>query len=55
LRDFSVFVSHPVSSIASVYVGGSRTFSDTWIDGASSISGGVSFQFARPRTGATAD
>ena len=53
LRDFSVFVSHPVSTIASVYVGGSRTFSDTWIDGASSMSGGVSFQFASPRAGAT--
>lgn len=53
LRDFSVFMSQPVSSIASVYVGGSRTFSDTWIDGASSVSGGLSFQFASPRAGAT--
>ena len=49
LRDASVFVSHPVSSIASVYIGGSRSFSDTWIDGASSVSGGVSFRFANSR------
>jgi hypothetical protein len=53
LREVGVFVSHPVSNVASVYVGGSRTFSDTWIDGASSVSGGVSFQFAGPRAGAT--
>ena len=53
LRDVSVFVAHPVSSIASVYVGGSRSFSDTWIDGASSVSGGVSFQCASPRGGTT--
>jgi hypothetical protein len=45
LRDASVFVSHPVSAIASVYVGGSRSFSDTWIGGASSVSGGISFRF----------
>jgi hypothetical protein len=51
LRDASVFVSHPVSSIASVYIGGSRSFSDTWIDGASSVSGGLSFRFANPGTG----
>jgi hypothetical protein len=49
-RDVSVFVSHPVSSIASVYVGGSRTFSDTWIGGASAVSGGISFRFANPPT-----
>jgi hypothetical protein len=48
LRDASVFVSHPVSSIASVYVAGSRTFSGTWIDGASAVSGGLSFRFTRP-------
>jgi hypothetical protein len=53
LRDASVFVSHPVSSIASVYIGGSRSFSDTWIDGASSISGGLSFRFAEPGQGTT--
>ena len=51
LRDACVFVSHPVSAVASVYVGGSRTFSDTWIDGASSVSGGVSFRFASPGSG----
>ena len=50
LRDVSVFVSQPVSSIASVYIGGSRTFSATWIDGASSVSGGLSFRFANPRS-----
>jgi hypothetical protein len=50
LRDVSVFFSQPVSSIASVYVAGSRTFSSTWIDGASSVSGGLSFRFANPRT-----
>lgn len=50
LRDASVFLSHPVSSTASVFVGGSRTFSGTWIDGASSVSGGFSFRFASPRT-----
>ena len=50
LRDASVFLSHPVSSTASVFVGGSRTFSGTWIDGASSISGGFSLRFASPRT-----
>ena len=50
LRDASVFLSHPVSSIASVFVGGSRTFSGTWIDGASSVSGGFSLRFASPRT-----
>jgi hypothetical protein len=49
LRDASVFVSHPVSSIASVYIGGGRSFSDTWIDGASSVSGGISFRFANSR------
>jgi hypothetical protein len=51
LRDASVFVSHPVSAAASVYIGGSRSFSDTWIDGASSVSGGVSFRFANSRPG----
>jgi hypothetical protein len=50
LRDASIFLSHPVSSTASVFVGGSRTFSGTWIDGASSISGGFSLRFASPRT-----
>ena len=50
LRDASVFLSHPVSSTASVFVGGSRTFSGTWIDGASSVSGGFSLRFASPRT-----
>ena len=50
LRDASVVLSHPVSSTASVFVGGSRTFSGTWIDGASSISGGFSLRFASPRT-----
>jgi hypothetical protein len=50
LHDASVFLSHPVSSTASVFVGGSRTFSATWIDGASSVSGGLSFRFASPRT-----
>ena len=50
LRDASVFLSHPVSSIASIFVGGSRTFSGTWIDGASSVSGGFSLRFASPRT-----
>jgi hypothetical protein len=53
LRDASLFVSHPVSSIASVYIGGSRSFSDTWIDGASSVSGGISFRFADPGRGPT--
>lgn len=48
LRDASVFVSHPVSSVASLYAAGSRTFSGTWIDGASSVSGGLSFRFASP-------
>jgi len=50
-RDVSAFVSHPVSSIASVYVSGSRTFSDTWIDGALAASAGLSFQFANPPSG----
>ena len=50
LRDAGVFLSHPVSSTASVFVGGSRTFSGTGIDGASSVSGGFSFRFASPRT-----
>jgi hypothetical protein len=53
LREASLLVSHPVSSIASVYVAGSRTFSGTWIDGASSMSGGFSFRFASPRTRTT--
>jgi hypothetical protein len=53
LRDASLLVSHPVSSIASVYVAGGRTFSGTWIDGASSVSGGFSFRFAGPRTPTT--
>jgi hypothetical protein len=51
LRDASVFVSHPVSAAASIYIGGSRSFSETWIDGASSVSGGVSFRFANSRPG----
>ena len=46
LRDASVFVSHPVSSRASVYVAGSRTFSTTSIGGASSAGGGLYFRFA---------
>jgi hypothetical protein len=46
-----VFVSHPVSAAASIYIGGSRSFSETWIDGASSVSGGVSFRFANSRPG----
>jgi hypothetical protein len=50
LRDASIFLSHPVSSTVSVFVGGSRTFSRTWIDGASSVSGGFSFRFVSPRT-----
>jgi hypothetical protein len=50
LRDASVLLSHPVSSAASVYVAGSRTFSGTWIDGASAVSGGLSFRFASPGT-----
>ena len=50
LRDASVVLSHPVSSTASVFVGGSRTFSGTGIDGASSVSGGFSLRFASPRT-----
>ena len=48
VRDVNVFVSHPVSGMASAYIGGSRTFSDTWIGGASSVSAGLSFQFTRP-------
>ena len=48
LRDLSVSVSQPVSAVASVYVGVSRTFSETWIDGASAVSGGLSFRFASP-------
>jgi hypothetical protein len=48
LRDAGVFISHPVSSVASIYAAGSRTFSDTWIDGASSVSAGLSFRFASP-------
>ena len=47
LRDLSISVSQPVSRIASVYIGGSRTFSETWIDGASAVSGGLSFRFTR--------
>ena len=47
LRDVSVSISQPVSSFASVYVGASRTFSETWIDGASAVSGGLSFRFTR--------
>ena len=45
LRDASLLLSHPVSSTASVYVAGSRTFSATWMDGESSVSAGVSFRF----------
>jgi hypothetical protein len=51
LRDVSVFVSHPLSSIASAYVGGSRSFSSMWIDRASSVSAGLVFRFASPRHG----
>ena len=40
-------------AVASVYIGGSRSFSDTWIDGASSVSGGMSFRFADPGRGTT--
>jgi hypothetical protein len=54
LHDASVFVSHPVASTASIYVAGSRTFSGTWIDGAASVSGGLSFRFASPETHAPA-
>lgn len=50
LRDASLFISHPVSSTASVYVAGSRTFSGTWIDGASSVGGGLSFRFGSPHS-----
>lgn len=53
LRDASLLVAHPVSAIASVYISGSRTFSSTSIDGASSVSGGLSFRFASPRTPTT--
>jgi len=53
LRDASLFVAQPVSSIASIYIGGSRSFSDTWIDGASSVSGGVSLRFSNARRGTT--
>jgi hypothetical protein len=49
-RDASLLVSQSVSSNVSVYVAGSRTFSETWIDGASSLSAGVAFRFAGPRT-----
>ena len=49
-RDASLFVSQPVSSYASVYVAGTRTFSETWVDGAFSVSAGVAFRFAAPRT-----
>jgi hypothetical protein len=45
LREANVFVSHPISNLASVYVTGSRTFSTTTIAGASSLGGGVSFRF----------
>ena len=53
LQEASVYLAHPVSTIASVYVGGSRTFSETWTDGAIAVSGGVSFQFASPRVSTT--
>lgn len=46
LLDASVWVSHPVSSIASVYVAAGRTFSNTSVDGAGTVSGGVSFPFS---------
>ncbi len=55
LREASLFLSHPVSSAASVYVAGSRTFSGMWIDGASFVSGGLSFRFASPRTRTVSD
>jgi hypothetical protein len=45
LREANVFVSHPISNPASVYVTGSRTFSTTAIAGASSLGGGFSFRF----------
>jgi hypothetical protein len=48
LRDANVFLSHPIKGGASVYVAGSRTFAGTWIDGASSVSGGFSFRFGSP-------
>jgi hypothetical protein len=48
VRDASLFVSHPVSSRASMYVTGSRTFSGTSIHGAFSVSGGLAFRFASP-------
>jgi hypothetical protein len=50
LRDATVFLSHPVSSAASVYVAGSRTFSGTRIDAASSVTVGLSFRLASART-----
>ena len=46
LLDTSVFVSQPISNMASLYAAGSRTFSGTWIGGASSVSAGLSFRFA---------
>jgi hypothetical protein len=53
LREASLLLSQPVSTIASVYVAGSRAFSRTSIDGASSVSGGLSFRFASPRARTT--
>ena len=48
LNEASLFVSHPVSAGASMYVGGSRTFSRTEISGATSVGVGLSFRFAGP-------
>jgi hypothetical protein len=48
LSDASLVCSHPVTNRMSIYVGGSRTFSDTWIDGASSFNGGISIRFVNP-------
>jgi hypothetical protein len=48
-RDASLFVSQPVSSNVSVSVAGTRTFSETWVDGALSVSAGLAFRFAAPR------
>jgi len=48
LRDATVVVAHPVSDAASVYASGSRTFSATRINGASSVNVGLSFRFVGP-------
>jgi hypothetical protein len=46
LREANVFVSQPISSAASVYIAGSRTFPTTLVNSASSLGGGLSFRFA---------